>query len=64
MDSVKEYLEAHEVQTRDAINFVEEFSDEISFMRGRCIDLGCGPATVTRNIIMPKLPLDATVVGE
>lgn len=64
MNALKEYLGAHEMQTRDAINVVDEFSDEISKMHGRCIDLGCGPGTVTRNIIIPKLPHDATVIGK
>ncbi|XP_011501098.1 PREDICTED: uncharacterized protein LOC105364772 isoform X2 [Ceratosolen solmsi marchali] len=63
MNEVKEYLEAHELQTRDAADIIEEFGDEINTMHGKCIDIGCGPASVTRELFMQKLPADATVIG-
>lgn len=64
MNGVKSYAEAHDLQTRDAADVIEEFSDEILGMRGRCIDIGCGPGTVTRELFMPRLPADASVVGK
>lgn len=62
MDSNK-YCEAHDLQRRDASEVIEEFADELAMMHGRCIDIGCGPGHVTKEIILPKLPNDAVVVG-
>ncbi|XP_058792064.1 juvenile hormone acid O-methyltransferase [Phymastichus coffea] len=63
MNGVQDYLEAHQLQTRDANDVIEEFQDEIAKMQGCCLDIGCGPASTTRKLFMPKLPADATVVG-
>jgi hypothetical protein len=64
MNGVQDYIEAHDLQTRDAADTIEEFGDEIHAMHGKCIDIGCGPATVTWELFMRKLPADATVVGK
>lgn len=64
MDLIGEYMEAHDLQTQDALDLIEEFSDEIAEMRGKCIDIGCGPGSVTRRLFLPKLPTDASVVGK
>lgn len=64
MDTVEEYMEAHDMQRQDALEVIEEFSDEIAKMRGKCIDIGCGPGSVTRQLLLPKLPADASVVGK
>ena len=64
MNGVTEYVEAHEMQRRDAADVVEEFTDEILQMRGKCIDIGCGPATLTRELLLPKLPPRSSVLGE
>lgn len=64
MDRVQEYVETHQLQTRDANDVIEEFGDEIAKMKGKCLDIGCGPAAVTRKLFMPKLPAEATVVGK
>ena len=62
--NVEEYARSSDLQYEDSSDIIEEFSDEIATMHGRCIDIGCGPGKVTNNLILPKLPLDATIVGE
>ncbi|KAG7197711.1 hypothetical protein KM043_014471 [Ampulex compressa] len=47
----------------DVSDMVEEFSNEISEMQGRCIDIGCGPGHVTKLVLLPKLPPQAKLVG-
>ena len=64
MENVEEYVKAHDLQTRDACDVIEEFSDEISQMRGRCIDIGCGPGAFCKNFLLPKLHSDSVLIGK
>lgn len=64
MDNVEEYIKANDLQTRDACDVIEEFTDEIYRMRGRCIDIGCGPGTFSKNFLLPKLHPDSILIGE
>lgn len=63
MNSTEKYTEASDMQRRDAREVIEEFTDELKKMQGSCIDIGCGPGTVTKELILPKLGCDANVVG-
>ncbi|XP_014213273.1 juvenile hormone acid O-methyltransferase-like [Copidosoma floridanum] len=62
-NNVKEYIDANDIQTRDDTDLIEEFSDELAKMTGKCIDIGCGPALVARNLLMPRMPADVHIVG-
>ena len=64
MDNVQAYNEAHQLQWQDARDLIEEFCDEINEMKGKCIDIGCGPGTVTNDLILPRMSNSATLVGE
>lgn len=64
MNNVEAYNEAHLIQLRDACDFVEEFSDELGEMYGDCIDIGCGPGTVSRDLLLPKMPSSTMLTGE
>ncbi|KAK0179618.1 hypothetical protein PV327_005356 [Microctonus hyperodae] len=57
------YVGAHDLQRRDASDIVEEFADVFAAMHGTCIDIGCGPGTITNDIILTKLPKDANIIG-
>lgn len=52
------------MQNRDIREVVEEFSYELSKMRGRCLDIGSGPGVITKETLLPILPHDAELVGE
>lgn len=64
MDNVEEYIKANDLQTRDACDVIEEFTDEIYRMRGRCIDIGCGPGTFSKNFLLSKLHPDSVLIGK
>lgn len=61
---VEEYLNASMFQYRDTLDVIEEFKKELSEMNGKCIDIGCGPGNVTKNLILPKLSPEAELVGK
>ncbi|XP_031845539.1 juvenile hormone acid methyltransferase isoform X2 [Nomia melanderi] len=63
MYMVEEYVNACKFQYRDALEVIEEFGKEISEMKGKCIDIGCGPGNVTKTLLLPKLAPEVQVVG-
>ncbi|KOX75329.1 hypothetical protein WN51_13199 [Melipona quadrifasciata] len=63
MNMVEEYVNASTSQYRDAFDLIEEFKKEISEMKGKCIDIGCGPGDVSRRLVLPKLSPEAELVG-
>ncbi|XP_034173702.1 juvenile hormone acid methyltransferase isoform X1 [Osmia lignaria lignaria] len=63
MYMVEEYENASKSQYRDALEIIEEFEKEMSEMKGKCIDIGCGPGDVTKRLILPRLSSDAVLVG-
>lgn len=61
---VEDYVnEGSSMQRRDAEDVVQEFSYELSKMRGKVLDVGSGPGNFTKNILLPILPNDTEVVG-
>ncbi|XP_051161277.1 juvenile hormone acid O-methyltransferase-like [Leptopilina boulardi] len=64
MDQAKEYLkQSNGVQTVVITSLLDEFEDEIKKMKGKIMDIGCGPGNHTRNLLLPKFPKDTIVVG-
>ncbi|KAL1122095.1 hypothetical protein AAG570_003501 [Ranatra chinensis] len=49
---------------RDAVEIVEAFKGQLAWTsEERVLDIGCGPGTVTAQVILPILPPDATIIG-
>lgn len=44
--------------------FIDEFEEEMKYMSGKCIDIGCGDGDITRHIILPALGPKAVVIGK
>lgn len=65
MEMVEDYVnEGSSMQFRDAKDVIEEFSCELSNMRGKCLDIGSGGGNITKEMLLPILPHDAEIVGE
>lgn len=64
MEMVEAYVSGSSMQHRDIQDVVEEFSCELSKMRGKIVDIGSGPGDITKEILLPTLSAHAEVVGE
>ena len=59
MNDAKLYASCHELQTRDSTKVLLEYINSMSWKPGdRVLDLGCGPGSVTAQVLMPRLPAD------
>lgn len=53
----------NKMQRRHVSELVEEFADELMTTSGKCMDIGCGSGNITKNILLPALAPDATMIG-
>ena len=59
MNNVKLYVSYHELPKRDSANVLSEYINSMSWKPGdRVLDLGCGPGSVTTEVLLPRLPAD------
>ncbi|XP_046591024.1 juvenile hormone acid O-methyltransferase-like isoform X1 [Neodiprion lecontei] len=56
------YSKINNEARRDTSDFIEEYSNEIGQMSGRCLDIGSGPCDVVTDFLLPKLNPKSTVV--
>ncbi|XP_014471981.1 PREDICTED: juvenile hormone acid O-methyltransferase-like [Dinoponera quadriceps] len=63
MNFVKHYVRANMMQRATAKDIMEEFSNELAMIRGKCIDIGSGPGDITKELLLPRLQPDVIVVG-
>ncbi|XP_011309376.1 lovastatin nonaketide synthase-like [Fopius arisanus] len=63
MNQAKEYAETNAIQFRHVAELVDEFPKEFKKMKGRIIDIGCGPGNITRDVLLPNVDKDAVIVG-
>lgn len=45
-------------------NLMEEFADNLINMRGKCMDIGCGPGNITKHVLLPVFDQNAVVIGK
>lgn len=58
------YDSCNKLQRRHVSELVEEFADELMTTSGKCMDIGCGSGNITKNILLPALAPDATMIGK
>ncbi|XP_011300747.1 uncharacterized protein [Fopius arisanus] len=51
------------LQYRDAVEILEEFDDKFKSMKGKIVDIGCGPGKVSKDLLLPKIGENASVIG-
>jgi len=58
------YIASNRSQREKAFAITDEFNEYLKNISGKCIDIGCGPGDVTKDIILPALDPNAIVIGK
>jgi juvenile hormone acid methyltransferase len=59
MNDAKLYASCHGMQARDVSRVLSAYIKSMSWKTGdQVLDLGCGPGSVTTQVLMPRLPED------
>lgn len=64
VDASTYYISCNGITQKKVSNLLEEFVDNLINMRGKCMDVGCGPGDVTKNVLLPALHQNAVVIGK
>lgn len=64
MASPKDYTISDKVQKYRITSIIEEFSDDLMKISGKCIDIGCGPGDITKELLLPILGPNAQIIGK
>ncbi|XP_033226593.1 juvenile hormone acid O-methyltransferase-like [Belonocnema kinseyi] len=64
MHDAENYIKVSHAQTFPVYkSMLDEFENELSQMKGKCLDIGCGPGNHSRDLILPKLSPECSIVG-
>jgi juvenile hormone acid methyltransferase len=59
MNDAELYASSDELPRRDATRVLSQYINTMSWKTGdRVLDLGCGPGSLTTEVLMPRLPAD------
>lgn len=43
---------------------IDEFEEYLKSISGKCLDIGCGPGDIIKDMILPALDPNAVVIGK
>jgi len=46
------------------MELINEFTEELTKMSGKCMDIGCGPGFATKKLLLPALHENAKMIGK
>ncbi|XP_036146184.1 juvenile hormone acid O-methyltransferase-like [Monomorium pharaonis] len=58
-----EYASSDEWQACNVQDVINDFVEDLRNISGKCMDVGCGPGNITRNVILPNLHPNAVIIG-
>lgn len=64
MENPRIYSEFDKVQKNRISSIIEEFSEDLINIRGKCMDIGCGPGDITKDFLLPSLGSNAQIIGK
>ncbi|XP_011172993.2 juvenile hormone acid O-methyltransferase-like [Solenopsis invicta] len=63
MTSPEVYSANDNVMKHNVEYILEEFAENLTNICGKCMDVGCGPGDITKNLLLPALGSDAQIIG-
>jgi len=64
MASPKDYNVSNKLQRYVISSIIEEFSEDLMNICGKCMDVGCGSGDTTKEFLLPNLGLNAKIIGK
>lgn len=58
------YALTDDLQKSKVTYLTDEYADDLMNMSGKCMDIGCGPGDITKEILLPLLNPKAKVIGK
>jgi len=58
------YASNNQLQREKVKAIINEFDENLKNVSGKCMDIGCGPGDITKEIILPALDPNATIIGK
>ena len=58
------YTLNNNLQREKASDVIDEFEEYLKGISGKCLDIGCGPGDITKEMILPALDPNAVVIGK
>jgi juvenile hormone acid methyltransferase len=58
------YASSNDQQRKNVLHLIDEFSEDLIKICGKCMDIGCGPGDITNNILLPSLDQNAVIIGK
>lgn len=49
---------------KNVSSLFKEFAEELKNISGKCMDIGCGPGDITKELLLPILNPNATLIGK
>ncbi|RLU27157.1 hypothetical protein DMN91_000956 [Ooceraea biroi] len=63
MTSPTLYLSNTDLQNGKISYLISEFDEELMKMSGKCMDIGCGPGSITKELLLPALGANVKLIG-
>ncbi|KMQ86808.1 trans-aconitate 2-methyltransferase [Lasius niger] len=63
MVNPEQYVSLDNMSKRNVSHIINEFAKDLKNISGKCMDVGCGPGDITKNILLPVLNSKATMIG-
>ncbi|CAL1689760.1 unnamed protein product [Lasius platythorax] len=63
MVNPEQYVSLDNMSKRNVSHIINEFAKDLKNISGKCMDVGCGPGDITRDILLSALNSKATMIG-
>lgn len=64
MASPNDYNVSNKLQRHIVSSIIEEFSEDLMNICGKCMDIGCGSGDITKEFLLPSLGPNAQIIGK